>query len=56
MNQMSAQAIMKVNAPSQPPQGQKKTKGASNKAIEQIDKTEDDIATPTQSRLMNKKQ
>ncbi len=53
---MAMQAIIKANMPMQAPQGQKPPKKASGTELKQIDKTNDLLATPNQSRLLNKKQ
>jgi hypothetical protein len=55
MTPMSMQAIMMANKPSQPPQSQGKQKKTSGVELKQIDKTNDMLATPSQSRLLDKK-
>lgn len=55
MTPMSMQAIMKVNMPSQAPQSQVKPKKASGTELKQINKTNEQLATPDQSRLIDKK-
>ncbi len=51
---MAMQAIIRANAPEQPPEGQGKPKKASSTSLKQIDKAEQMLATPTQKRLMGK--
>lgn len=51
---MAMQAIMRANTPSQPPESQGKSKKASGTELKQIDKANEDFATPTQKRLMGK--
>ena len=53
---MSMQAIIMANKPSQQPQPQGKPKKASGTELKQIDKTNDELATPNQTRLLDKKQ
>lgn len=53
---MAMQAIMMANRPVQSPQSQGKPKKASGKELDQINKTENMLATPDQSRLMDKKE
>jgi hypothetical protein len=48
------QAIIKANTPSQVPQSQGQSKKASGTELKQIDKVNEDFATPTQKRLMGK--
>lgn len=52
---IAMQAIIRANAPTQAPQGQKQPKKASGTELKQIDKTNEMFATPSQSRLMDKK-
>ena len=48
------QAIMKANAPTQAPQSQGKPKKATDVELKQINKVDDQLATPDQKRLMGK--
>lgn len=48
------QAIIKANAPSQSPQSQKQPKKASSSELKQINKVNEQLATPEQKRLMGK--
>ena len=56
MTPMAMQAIMKANMPSQPPQSQGKQKKASGVELKQIDKVNSQLATPDQTRLLDKKE
>lgn len=52
---MAMQAIMMANRPMQAPQNQKQSKKASGVELKQIDKTNSQLATPDQARLMDRK-
>ena len=55
MQPINMQAIIRANAPSQAPQSQGKPKKASGKELDQIDKTESMLATPTQKSQLDQK-